>query len=69
MDRNIIGSIYGRSSIKVTILVPDWSISKKIFSETILPNKATFYRKHLYERSSFHPDWTKDMVVMGNSCF
>lgn len=33
------------------------------FSETIWPNKATFYRKHLcrvlYEISSFHPLWTR----------
>ena len=38
----------------------------KIFSVTTLPNKAIFYREHLWKISSFHPDWTKNM---GNSCF
>jgi hypothetical protein len=53
MNRNLVGSIYGMSSIKIayfvliclqtwpphTILVSDWSISKKIFSETAWPNE------------------------------
>jgi len=39
-----------------------------------LPNKATFYRKHhlwevFFKISSFHPDWTKNMVAMDSSCF
>jgi hypothetical protein len=46
----------------------------KIFdSETVRPNTVTFFRKHLwkvlYNISSFHPDWTKNMVAMENSCF
>ena len=46
----------------------------KIFtSETIWPNIATFYRKHLrkvlYNIRSYHLDWTKNMVAMGISCF
>jgi hypothetical protein len=42
-------------------------------SETAWPNKAKFYRKHLwkvlYKISSFHLKWTKNMVAIGNSCF
>jgi hypothetical protein len=64
MNRNLVGSIYGRSSIKIAhfvpihwqtwppqaILVSDWLISKKIFSsETAFPNKLTFGRKHLWK--------------------
>ena len=37
------------------------------------PNKTKFNRKHLwkvlYNISSFHTDWTKTMITMGNSCF
>ena len=42
-------------------------------SETTWPNKAKFYRKHLrkvrYKISSFHPNWTKNMIPMSNSSF
>ena len=46
----------------------------KIFSsETPWKNKAKFYRKHLckvlFKISSFHSNWTTDMVIIGNSCF
>jgi hypothetical protein len=56
--RNLVGSIYGRSSIKFAhfvpirlqtwppqaILVSDWLISKKIFSsETAIPNENEQY--------------------------
>jgi hypothetical protein len=61
MNRNLVGSIYGRSSIKIAhfvsirlqiwppqaILVSDWLISKKIFSfETARPNVSKLGRKH-----------------------
>jgi hypothetical protein len=61
MNRNLVGSIYGWSSIKSAhfvpihlqtwspqaILVSDWLISKKIFSsETARPNESKLGRKH-----------------------
>ena len=61
MNRNLVGSILGRSSINSAhivpihlqtwqpqaILVSDLSISKKVFfSETALPNESKLGRKH-----------------------
>ena len=61
MNRNIVGSIYGRSSLKIayffpiryqtwppqTILVSDWLIFFKIFfSVTAWPNESKFGRNH-----------------------
>ena len=60
MIQNLVGNILGRSSITVANLVPirqqtwppqeilisDWLISKKIFSETALPNESYLGRKH-----------------------
>jgi hypothetical protein len=63
MNRNLVGSICGRSSIKNAnfilirqqtwrpqeILVSDWSISKKkFFSEIALPNELTLGRTHTW---------------------
>jgi hypothetical protein len=87
MNRNLVGSIFGRSSIKIThlvlirlqtwrpqtILVSDWLISKKIFSEAALPNESKLGRKHpwkiLYKDCSFSSNPLTNMAAIGNSCF
>jgi hypothetical protein len=61
MNRNLGGSIYGKSSIKIahlvpiryqTILVSDWLISNKIFSSvTPWPNESNLVGS-IRERSS-----------------
>ena len=74
MNWNLIGSNYGRSSIKIAHFAPIYNQHMqflflvcrfmKIFSsETTFPNKAKFYRKYiwkfLYKISLFRTDWTK----------
>jgi hypothetical protein len=60
MYQNLVGSIYGSSSLNITyfiliryqiwppqtILVSNWLISKKIFSVTAWPNESKFGRNH-----------------------
>jgi hypothetical protein len=62
MNQNVVGNIYGKSSIKIAhfvlirletwppqaILVSDWFISKKkiLSSETFRPNEPKLGRKH-----------------------
>jgi hypothetical protein len=70
INRNLVGSIYGRFSIKIahfvpiryqtwlpqTILVSDWVISKKIFSfVTALPNMLPTKFRFIWQ-SSFRGD-------------
>jgi hypothetical protein len=64
MNRNLVGSIYGKSSVRIAnfvpirkqtwppqaILVSKWLISKKIFSsETAWPNEPKVGRKHVWK--------------------
>ena len=64
--------LYGRSSRANThFLFLVGQFLEIISSETTWSSKAKFYRKHLWKVLifSFHPNWTKNMVIMGNSCF
>jgi hypothetical protein len=68
---NLVGSIYGRSSIKIAnfvpirlqtwpsqqILVPDWFISKKIFSSEMWPNQPKFGRKQKFAQNRMKGEW------------
>ena len=65
-------SFYKHDCQRQFLFLVGWFL--KIFSsETSWPNKAKFYRQHLwnvlYKIASFHPSWAKNMVAMGNSCF
>ena len=85
--KSFVGSIYGRSSIKMAnfvpirqqtwlpqaILVSDWLIHIKIFSETSWPDELKFGRRHpwkfLYNDCSFNFNPLTNMVTTENSCF
>jgi hypothetical protein len=77
MNRNLVGSIYGRSSIKVAHSVPicyKHGHHRRFFSsETAWPNDPKLGRKHLwkvlYKDCSIRPDPLTNMTVTGDSCF
>jgi hypothetical protein len=61
-----------RIGMKCAIVIEDLTIHILIFSsETPQPTEVKLSKKHLWKVldkiSSFHTDWTKNMVAMGNS--
>jgi hypothetical protein len=84
MNRNLVGSILGMSSIKIANLVPicqqtwppqailvsDWFISKKkiFFSETALPNESKLGMV-IYKECAFSSYPLINMAATGHSCF
>ena len=84
MNRNVVGSIYVRFSIKTAhfvqihyqawppqaILVSDWTITKPISSP--LKQHCRMNQnlvESIYKDCSFRPDLLTNMATIGNSCF
>jgi hypothetical protein len=83
MNRSLVGSIYGRSSINIAHFVPirlqtwppqsilfsDWLISKESSPLTAWQNESKFPWMVLYKDCSFIADPLTSMATNGNSCF
>jgi hypothetical protein len=79
MNRNLAGSIYGRSSLKIayfipiryqtwppqTILVSDWLISKRTFQGCFLPSFGSFGKAASEEKIFLEINQSETRIVCG----